>query len=339
MIGIGIESSCDETSIAFVENGRKLLCLKLNSQVSLHAQYKGVVPELASRSHLENINFLYDECLTEAGLKSNQIDYIAVTTRPGLLGSLMIGAQFGRTLAWFTNKPLVSVDHLLAHFYVVQLENQIIEYPFLGLLLSGGNTAIFVVHSPIKMEMIANTLDDALGEAFDKVASLLEIGYPGGPIIERYASEYQPSANEKRIFPELLKDSPFHNLDFSYSGLKTSVMYYLKKNLDYKQNISKICYHFQNAAFTLVERNLWRAIQKTKIKNVIAAGGVLANQTLRDRLINLANKKKFQIQFPQKKIYCTDNGAMIAALGFELFKQNQFVNLDFKISPNREIFE
>ncbi|MCX7998401.1 MAG: tRNA (adenosine(37)-N6)-threonylcarbamoyltransferase complex transferase subunit TsaD, partial [Leptospiraceae bacterium] len=310
LIGIGIESSCDETSIALVENGKKLLSLKLNSQISLHSPYKGVVPELASRAHLENINFLYDECLTETGLKPIQIDYIAITTRPGLLGSLMIGSQFARTLAWFTNKPLVSVDHLLAHFYVVQLENQTIEYPFLGLLLSGGNTAIFIVHSPIEMEMIANTMDDALGEAFDKVASLLELNYPGGPIIERYASEYKPSTNEKKIFPELLKDSPFNNLDFSYSGLKTSVMYYIKKHQDYKENISKICYHFQNAAFRLVERNLWRAVQKTKIKNVIAAGGVLANQTLRDRLKNLASKKKFQIQFPQKKIYCTDNGAM-----------------------------
>lgn len=339
MIGIGIESSCDETSIALVEDGKNLLSLKLNSQVSLHAIYKGVVPELASRAHLENINLLYDECLKEAQISPSQINYIAVSTRPGLLGSLMIGAQFARTLAWVLNKPIVCVDHLLAHFYVIQLENKKISYPFLGLLLSGGNTAIFVVYSPTQIETIANTMDDALGEAFDKVASLLELEYPGGPIIERYALEYKPNPEEKNLFPELLKDSPFQDLNFSYSGLKTSVMYYLKKNPQFKENLPQICYHFQNTAFRLVERNLWRAVQQTKIKNVIAAGGVLANQTLRDRLKNLASKKKFSIHFPERKIYCTDNGAMVAALGYELYIQNQISELDFKISPNREIYQ
>ncbi len=339
MIGIGIESSCDETSIALLENGKNLLSLKLNSQINLHANYRGVVPELASRAHLENINFLYEECLKESNINPNQINYISVTTRPGLLGSLMIGAQFARTLAWNLNKPIVTVDHLLAHFYVIKLENKEISYPFLGLLLSGGNTAIFVVHSPLKIQTIANTMDDALGEAFDKVATLLDLEYPGGPIIERYASEYKTHEKEKKLFPELLKDSPFENLDFSYSGLKTSVLYYIKKNPNFKENISQICYHFQNTAFKLVERNLWRAVQKTKIKNVIAAGGVLANQTLRDRLKNLANKKKFNIQFPERKIYCTDNGAMVASLGYELYLMNQFSELDFKISPNRENYE
>lgn len=339
MIGIGIESSCDETSIALVENGNHLLSLKLNSQVSLHSIYKGVVPELASRAHLENINLLYEECIKETQIFPSQIDYIAVTTRPGLLGSLMIGAQFARTLAWVYNKPIVSVDHLLSHFYVIKLENKEISYPFLGLLLSGGNTAMFVVHSPTQIETIANTRDDALGEAFDKVANLLDLEYPGGPIIERYATEYKPYPNEKNLFPELLKDSPFENLDFSYSGLKTSVMYYLKKNPHFKEHLPQICYHFQATAFRLVERNLWRAVRKTKIKNVIAAGGVLANQTLRNRLATLAFKKKFLIQFPEKKIYCTDNGAMVAALGYELYLQNQITKLDFKISPNREIYQ
>jgi len=339
MLGIGIESSCDETSIAIVEDGKNLLSLKLFSQIELHSKYRGIVPEIASRAHLEKINLLFEECLIESKIQIQDIDYIAFANRPGLLGSLMIGAQFARTLSLVTKKPIVTVDHLLAHLSVVKLEGKKIEYPFIGLLLSGGNTSIFVVHSHNQMETLGDTMDDALGEAFDKVANLLELEYPGGPAIEKEALKYQPSPKDKSLFPILLKDQVFENLDFSYSGLKTSVMYFLKKNPNWKQRIPEIAYHFQNIAFQLVERNLYRAVKKTKIKRVIAAGGVLANQVLRERLKALATKKKFFLLYPEKKIFCTDNGAMVACLGYELFVNQEIANLDFKISPNREIVE
>lgn len=339
MIGIGIESSCDETSVAIVKNGNTLVSLKLFSQIDLHAKYRGVVPEVASRAHLEKINLLFEDCLEEAKISPHDLDYIAVANRPGLLGSLMVGAQFARTLGFVTGKPILAVDHLQAHLSVIQLEGKQIEYPFLGLLLSGGNTAIFLVHSASNMEILGDTMDDALGEAFDKVAGLLELEYPGGPVIEREAMKYQPKEKEEGLFPELLKDQIFENLDFSYSGLKTSVMYFVKKNPNWKSRIPEIAFHFQNTAFRLVERNLWRAVVKTGIKRVVAAGGVLANQTLRNRLVNLSNKKKFLLHFPERKILCTDNGAMVACLGYELYMQKQYVNLDFRISPNRETFQ
>jgi N6-L-threonylcarbamoyladenine synthase len=338
MLGLGIESSCDETSLAIVEDGKRLRSLRIFSQIALHALYNGVVPEIASRAHLEKINYLYEECLEESQVRPKELDYIAVANRPGLLGSLMIGAQFARTLSFVTKKPIVTVDHLQAHLSVVRLEGKEPSYPYLGLLLSGGNTSLFLVHSASEMELLGDTFDDALGEAFDKVASLLGLDYPGGPAIEREAAKYQPREGEKSLFPELLKDQPFEKLDFSYSGIKTSVLYFLRKNPDWKLRIPEIAYHFQSTAFRLVERNLWRAVSQTKFKTVVAAGGVLANNKLRERLLQLAKKKGFQILFPEQKSLCTDNGAMVACLGYELFLQNKIVDLDFRISPNRERF-
>jgi N6-L-threonylcarbamoyladenine synthase len=185
------------------------------------------------------------------------------------------------------------------------------------------------------MEKIGDTMDDALGEAFDKVANLLELPYPGGPEIEKKAMEY--TGNSVCPFPQLLRDtSKFEDITFSYSGLKTSVLYFVKKNLDYRSRISEICFHFQNTAFELVERNLLKAIKLTGLKEVVAAGGVMANETLRNRLKIISQKKNFQIYYPEKKILCTDNGAMVASLGYSLFKCGQISSLDFAISPNRE---
>ncbi|MCB1193026.1 MAG: tRNA (adenosine(37)-N6)-threonylcarbamoyltransferase complex transferase subunit TsaD [Leptospiraceae bacterium] len=336
MIGLGIETSCDETSIGIVENGTKILSLKLFSQIKIHSPYKGVVPEIASRSHLEKINILLEDAFIESNLSDEGIDYISVTYSPGLMGSLMIGAQMARCLSFVLKKPLVCVDHLEAHLNAVKLENKFPTFPFIGVLLSGGNSSIFVVKGYQNMEVIGDTMDDALGEAFDKVAKLLNLSYPGGPEIEKMANNYNPPNPEKPIFPELLKELSDEKIQFSYSGLKTSVMYYIKKKQLNLIDVQKICYHFQNSAFSLVEKNIAKTVNLTGIKKIVCAGGVLANETLRKRLQKLAIKMNLILYFPESKILCTDNGAMVASLGYEIFKMGKLNPIDFKISPRRK---
>ncbi len=335
MIGLGIETSCDETSVALVKEGKELLGLYTHSQIELHAIHNGIVPEVASRSHLEKINELLSHLETDTQIPLSEVDYIAVTNRPGLLGSLMVGVQTAKALSLALNKPLIPVDHLEAHLSILQLEAKFPPYPFLGLLLSGGNTSLFLVEAPEKMTTIADTLDDALGEAFDKVAILLGMGYPGGAAIEAQASRHRRQKSEVPLLPKLLKDSG-EKIEFSYSGIKTSVIHYLQKHPESKEQIAKICFDFQNSVFELVERNLLKTIQKTQLRQVVAAGGVLANSTLRDRLQLLAKKESFSLVFPEKKIYCTDNAAMVACQGYLQFKQGKPFSPDFKISPSRE---
>lgn len=335
MIGLGIESSCDETSIGIVRDGRSLVTLKLFSQIETHAKFRGVVPEIASRAHLEKINLLLEEALSESKISLNELSYVSVTNRPGLLGSLMIGAQLARCISLAKKIPIVPVDHLEAHLNTVQLEEKFPGFPYLGLLLSGGNSSIFIVRDYSDMELIGDTMDDALGEAFDKVSSLLELPYPGGPNIEKRANLYHPDKNEKPLFPDLLKDMPTDKIQFSYSGIKTSVMYYLKKAVISEAEMNRVCYHFQETAFRLVERNVKKAVKLSGIKTVVASGGVLANNTLRQKLNTLAIKNKLKIFYPEKKILCTDNGAMVASLGFFLFQKGKTEGIDFKVSPGR----
>jgi N6-L-threonylcarbamoyladenine synthase len=332
---MGIETSCDETSIGIVMDGRNLLSLQTYSQIELHTKHNGIVPEIASRSHLEKINSLIDLALLECNIKLKDLDYISVTNRPGLLGSLLVGVQTAKALALSLDKPLIPIDHLEAHLSIVMLENKFPEYPFLGLLLSGGNSAIFKVESPDKMKTIGDTLDDALGEAFDKVGILLGMGYPAGAEIEKTANKHTKKKGDVSIFPKILKENS-EKIQFSYSGIKTSVIQYIKKNPEFKENLPKLCFDFQNSVFELVERNLLKAVESSGIKTVVAGGGVLANSTLRERLNKLANKHKFQFIYPEKKIYCTDNGAMVACQGFLLFQKYNANNTDFIISPSRE---
>jgi N6-L-threonylcarbamoyladenine synthase len=331
MLGLGIESTCDETSLAIVRDGSEILSLKVFSQINHHSKYNGVVPELASRLHLEKINPILDEVLSESKVQLKELDYVSVANRPGLIGSILIGATLARSLNLCLGTPIVPVNHLEAHLNAILLENKKVEYPYLGLLLSGGNSSIFLALSSGNLELVGDTMDDALGECLDKAASILGLPYPGGPEIEKQANLF--TQNSESMFPKLLKDSK-EEIQFSYSGLKTSMLYYTKKNPNYQNNLPEICYHFQNTAFELVERNLLKAIAKTKIKNVIAAGGVLANQTLRDRLKKLSIKNNFQIEYPEKKILCTDNGAMVASLGYILFQKGFFSDLDFPISTS-----
>lgn len=334
MIGLGIETSCDETSVGIVRNGKELLSLKVFTQIPLHSIHGGIVPEIASRSHLEKINPLLEESLEEAGVSFQELDYIAVTNRPGLLGSLLVGVQSARALGLALGIPVYPVDHLEAHFSVLNLENKLPPYPFLGLLLSGGNTAIFLVKNPEDMEILCDTRDDAIGEAFDKVSVLLGLGYPGGPNIEKEAGKYIRKKGDIPHFPKLLKDS--NSLQFSYSGIKTSVLQLLKKTDAKNLDIPKVCHDFQNSVFELVERNISILVSQTGIKSVVAAGGVLANGTLRSRLDVLSKKLNFQVHYPQKKIFCTDNGAMVACQGFLLASSGLQFASNIKVSPSRE---
>jgi len=335
LIGLGIETSCDETSIGVVKDGTKLLSLQTYSQIELHTLHNGIVPEIASRSHLEKINSLIDIAILESEIKLKDLDYISVTNRPGLLGSLLVGVQTAKALALALDKPLIPIDHLEAHLSIIMLEKKFPDYPFLGLLLSGGNTAIFIVKSPDKMITIGDTLDDALGEAFDKVGILLGMGYPAGAEIEKIANMHTKKKGDVAIFPKILKENS-EKIQFSYSGIKTSVIQYIKKNPDFKDNLPKLCFDFQNSVFELVERNLLKAIESSGIKTVVAGGGVMANFTLRERLNNLALNHNFHLLYPEKKIYCTDNGAMVACQGFLLLKNFNSNDTDFTISPSRE---
>ena len=349
MLGIGIESSCDETAIAIVKDGKHCLANIVASQIEKHAPFHGVVPEIASRAHLEKINFVYEEALEEAKVQRKDLDYIALTVQPGLVGSLMIGGAFAKTLALVTGLAILRVDHVEAHLYASCLEGWQPQYPFLGLLLSGGNSAIYQVEAPGKLKTLADTMDDACGEAFDKAASILKLdkSYPGGPAIEKKALEYgsqyehekssgQSSAKEGNapppLFRPLLKNRRSKELVFSFSGIKTAVIHAHEKGID----PASICYDFQNTVFELVERNLLKAAKSTGIQSIVAGGGVLANESLRKRLEALSKAEGLQLRYPQKKIYCTDNAAMVAALGYFLRHSPwETKSLDFGVDSRR----
>ena len=336
IIGLGIESSCDETSVAVVKNGRESLANVIYSQIDEHAPFRGVVPEIAGRAHLEKINHVYAQALKKAGVQAADLDYVAVTGRPGLIGSLIIGAQLARCITMVHGMPLVPVNHLEAHFYAATLEGHAPEYPFLGLLLSGGNSAIYRVTGPQKMERIADTYDDALGEAFDKAASVLSLPYPGGPAIEKKAEEYSPAPGEESLFPRLLKNLPNSEMAFSFSGIKTAVLRAHQEG----RAPERICYDFMDTAFEMVERMVKRAVKNTGIPLVVASGGVLANTLLRKRLTELSKRGpktgktpwRFRLVYPESRFLCTDNAGMVAALGYYLYREGVSGPLDFAVN-------
>lgn len=335
-LGLGIETSCDETSLSIVEDGNKLRSLKIFSQIEIHSAYRGVVPEVASRAHLEKINGIYADVLRESQVSPKDLDYVAVTNQPGLVGSLMMGAQLARCIHLVHKTPIITVNHLEAHLAVVGLEEQLPTFPFLGVLLSGGNSSIYLYKNFGELELIADTLDDSLGEAFDKVSSILGLPYPGGPYVEREANSYEKK-EEPSFFPKLLKEDRAEQIRFSYSGLKTAVLVHLKHNPS--PNIPKVCHDFQETAFELVVRNIHKSVTKTGLRSIVCAGGVLANTTLRNKLEQAARDFGWNLSYPKQKVLCTDNGAMVACLGYHLWKSGVCAGLDFKISPKRSFEE
>jgi len=307
---LGIESSCDETAAAVVKNGKVPLSNIVSSQIDIHSKYGGVVPEIASRKHIESIIPVVNEALNQADTVLGSIDAVAVTQGPGLVGSLMVGLSAAKAIAYSINRPIINVDHLEAHISAVHLENDI-TFPFIALIVSGGHTNLYFVTGYTEFELIGRTRDDAAGEAFDKAAKILGLGYPGGIEIDRLS---RTGDSEKINFPR-----PFinkKNFDFSYSGLKTSLLYYIKDNPDSKENeIRDICASYQEAIVDTLTVKTLSAAKQFEVNNVVISGGVACNKRLREVSTELFSKEGINVYIPSPK-FCTDNAAMIAALGY-----------------------
>jgi N6-L-threonylcarbamoyladenine synthase len=325
---LGIESTCDETGAAIVADGFDVRSNVVASQVELHAKYRGVVPEIASRAHIENILPVLREALDTAHVTAAQVDAVAVAYRPGLIGSLLIGVTAAKALAWSLNKPLVGVDHVHAHLYSVMLEkNQPPPMPGIGLVCSGGHTALYHMDGWHDVRLVGSTIDDAVGEAYDKVAAILGLGYPGGPIIDQLASAGDPRAIR---FPRSLlgRDS----LDFSFSGLKTAVLYQVRgvpgKRQEARAQLSPaqrpdIAASFQAACIDVILTKLRRAVEQLGARSIVIGGGVSANRGLRQALENF----ELPVFLPPLR-YCTDNAAMTAGLAHVHLQQGQVAGLD-----------
>ena len=320
---LGIESSCDDTSAAILQ-GQKILSNIVASQ-EIHTQYGGVVPELASRTHQQNIIPVVDAAIKKANLKKEDISAIAFTKGPGLLGSLLVGSSFAKSFAMGMDIPLISVNHMQGHIlsHFIDEEKDMPEFPFLCLTVSGGHTQIVRVDSPNKMKVIGTTIDDAAGEAFDKSAKVLGLPYPGGPLIDKHAKN--GNIHAFKFGKPKIKD-----LDFSFSGLKTSILYKVQNNMQKNpnfitENLEDLCASIQHSIVSILLKKIEKAIQQTGIKQLAIAGGVSANTYLRSELEKLATTKGYQLYIPKFE-YCTDNAAMIAIAGYFKYLDNDFAN-------------
>lgn len=311
IIILGIETSCDETSVAIVENGNRVLSNIIASQMDIHQEYGGVVPEIASREHMKNILITCEEALKKADIDLGDIDGIAIANGPGLKGSLLVGLSFAKAMAFALNKPLIGVNHIDGHIYANFLVHKNIKFPFIALIVSGGHTSLILVKEIGKHEILGTTRDDAAGEVFDKIAKYLNLGYPGGPIIEELALKGKKNAI---TFPRPLTKTP--NLDFSFSGLKTAVIYFVNKKKKIREDlqIADICASFQQAVIETLVSKTFYAAKKYKINNIVVGGGVAANESLRKEMLEAGKKVNKEVYFPSREL-CTDNAAMIAVVG------------------------
>ncbi len=358
----GIETSCDETAVGIVENGTRLLSNVVASSLEQHRPYGGVIPEIAARAHVETLWNVLAEALEQARLMPEQIDGIAITQGPGLPGALLIGLAFAKGLALALQRPLIPVDHLAAHLYAGEMTEPSMTAPYVGLVVSGGHTVLCVAHPECRFEVLGETKDDAVGEAFDKVAKLLGLGYPGGPAIDRLSDEGQVN---KTLFPRGNTKQPF---DFSFSGLKTAVYNYVQKTAQgsgvgagghgpeprapacaagaagrpnpeshvahlERQAIADIAASFQETAVDILVTKTLRACQRTGLHRVVVGGGVASNRRLRTRFADEAASKKFQVVFPPPNL-CVDNGAMVAGIGFPLLQAGRVAALSLNVDPN-----
>jgi N6-L-threonylcarbamoyladenine synthase len=329
----GIETSCDETAAAVVRNGRQILSSVVASQTKLHERFGGVVPEIASRAHLEKILPVIKEALEEAGVKPADIDAVAVAHQPGLTIALMVGVTAAKTLAFAWQKPLIGINHLHAHLQSAILASETMELPAVALIVSGGHTSLYEAESALELKRLGSTIDDAAGEAFDKVATILGLPYPGGPSIEKAARGGNPKAV---AFPRSLLDK--ESLDFSFSGLKTAVLYHCQGQDMKGQNraasmslreISDIAASFQQAVVdTLIIKTL-RAVRRVGAKTVLVGGGVAANSALREAMGKMCDENKLSLLIAPKPL-CTDNAAMVASLAYYYYKEGRFSGLDLE---------
>lgn len=368
---LGIESSCDETGAAVVCGGRWVLSNIIATQHELHEQYAGVVPEIASRAHLERILPVIRESMYRADVSYDELDAIAVGHRPGLIGSLLVGVSAAKALAWSLGKPLIGVDHIHAHLHAGLLQRSETDlettkqsthsassagsvshaaielYPALGLVVSGGHTSLFLVKSPLEITLIGHTIDDAIGEAYDKAATILQLGYPGGPRLDKLAQLGNEAAHE---LPVSMLDR--RSLDFSFSGLKTALLYAvcgkpegrgagatLPRDASTLSDIEKADFaaSFQKAAVTAIIRKVRRALKQHKVQSILTGGGVTANSRLRHELINLGAARDMPVILPEME-FCLDNAAMIAGLAAAQYVVQQFDGLDLAASPRSRVF-
>jgi N6-L-threonylcarbamoyladenine synthase len=328
---LAIESSCDETSAAVCRDG-KILSNYIANQ-TIHEQYGGVVPELASRAHMQNIVPVVDIALKNAGVSLQEIDAVAFTQAPGLIGSLLVGSQFAKSIALAIDKPLIAVHHMQAHVLANLIEDPKPSFPFLCLTVSGGHTQIVLVHTPTRMEVIGETLDDAAGEAFDKSAKLLGLPYPGGPLIDKYAKEGNPKSFK-------FAEPQIEGLNFSFSGLKTSILYFLqaqkKENPNFvEENLKDICASIQDRIITILLKKLKIAALQTGIRDVCVAGGVSANSGLRSALTELGATQDWNVFIPPFQ-YCTDNAGMIAITAYYKYLAGEFSDISVSAAARME---
>ncbi|MBA6409968.1 tRNA (adenosine(37)-N6)-threonylcarbamoyltransferase complex transferase subunit TsaD [Pseudoalteromonas sp. 5Ae-yellow] len=324
---LGIESSCDETGIAIYDDEKGLLAHQLYSQVKVHADYGGVVPELASRDHVRKTLPLIDAAFALAGCGPEDLDGIAYTAGPGLVGALLVGTSIGRSLAYGWDIPAVAVHHMEGHLLAPMLEENTPEFPFIALLVSGGHTMMVKVAGIGQYEVLGESVDDAAGEAFDKTAKLLGLDYPGGPRLAKMAEQ---GVAKRFVFPRPMTDKP--GLDFSFSGLKTAASITIRENDDDDQTKADIAHAFQTAVIDTLVIKCKRALKQTGIKRLVIAGGVSANTQLRLQLERVMKGMKGEVFYPRTE-FCTDNGAMIAYAGMQRLKAGQFATLDMKTKP------
>ncbi|MDP3394066.1 tRNA (adenosine(37)-N6)-threonylcarbamoyltransferase complex transferase subunit TsaD [Sediminibacterium sp.] len=325
---LAIESSCDETAAAVCKDG--LILSNIIASQSVHEKYGGVVPELASRAHMQNIVPVVDQAIKDADIHLSEINAIAFTQAPGLIGSLLVGTQFAKSLSLSLQVPLIGVHHMQAHVLANLIPTVKPSFPFLCLTVSGGHTQIVLAKSALELEVIGETIDDAAGEAFDKTAKLLGLPYPGGPLIDQYAQLGDP-LKFKFAEPQIPE------LNFSFSGLKTSVLYFLQKQTPefILENRNDLCASIQYTIVQILLKKLIKAVNQTNVKQICIAGGVSANSGLRSGLISLGHKKGWQVYIPDFS-YCTDNAAMIAITGYHKYLNNQFVPLSVNPSARAE---
>ena len=330
---LGIETSCDETGIAIYDDEKGLLANQLYSQVKLHADYGGVVPELASRDHVRKTVPLIQAALKEAGLSSTDIDAVAYTAGPGLVGALLVGATVGRSLAFAWDVPAIPVHHMEGHLLAPMLEENPPEFPFVALLVSGGHTQLISVTGIGKYELLGESIDDAAGEAFDKTAKLLGLDYPGGPMLSKMASQ---GTEGRFVFPRPMTDRP--GLDFSFSGLKTFAANTIRNNDDSEQTRADIARAFEDAVVDTLMIKCKRALDQTGFKRLVMAGGVSANRTLRAKLAEMMQKRGGEVFYARPE-FCTDNGAMIAYAGMVRLHSGAKAELGVTVRPRWPLAE
>ena len=326
IIILGIESSCDETSVAIVKNGREVLSNVINTQISIHELYGGVVPEIASRNHVENISPVMKEALKEANIKIDDVDGIACTYGPGLVGALLVGVSYAKALSYAANKPLIGVNHIQGHIAANYITYKDLKPPFLTLLISGGNTQLVLVKDYTEFEILGKTRDDAVGEAFDKIARVIGLGYPGGPKMDKLAQDGTPNIDLPKVHIE--------GLDFSFSGLKTAI-----NNLHHKTpdiNKADLAASFEKDVAEILLDNTKKAVKATNINKIALAGGVSANSYIRKAFKELEEKENIEIYYPELKL-CTDNAAMIASAGYYNFLKGNFSDLKLNAVPNLKL--